>query len=62
MNTTNKTDPHICQVAFSALNAANLRDWYQAVFGMVKAGKIVSCPPLHTDQIQGISPNPVETV
>ena len=62
MNSVIETDPHICQVAFCALNAANLRDWYQAVLGMVKAGKIVGCPPMHTDQIQGISPNPVETV
>ncbi|MEH6517575.1 MAG: SRPBCC family protein [Halioglobus sp.] len=57
-----QTDQHICQVAICALNAANLRDWYQRVFGMVKAGKIVACPPMATDRIQGITPNPVETV
>jgi len=56
------SDKHICQVAFCALNAATLRDWYQDVFGMVKSGKIVSAPPMSTDRIQGISPNPVETV
>jgi catechol 2,3-dioxygenase-like lactoylglutathione lyase family enzyme len=56
------SDKHICQVAFCAVNAANLRDWYQSAFGMVKAGKIFSSPPMPTDRIQGISPNPIETV
>jgi catechol 2,3-dioxygenase-like lactoylglutathione lyase family enzyme len=56
------SDKHICQVAICGLNASQLRDWYAEVFGMVKGGKIFSSPPLSTDQIQGISPNPVETV
>lgn len=56
------SDKHIAQVAFCALNAGHLRDWYQSAFGMVKAGKIFSAPPLNTDQIQGISPNPTESV
>ena len=56
------SDKIICQVAFCALNAANLRDWYQGEFGMVKAGKIFSAPPMPTDRIQGVSPNPIETV
>lgn len=56
------SDKHISQVAFCALNAGHLRDWYQSAFGMVKAGKIFTAPPLNTDQIQGISPNPIETV
>ena len=56
------SDKHMCQVAVCALNAANLRDWYQGAFGMVKSGKIFSAPPMSTDRIQGISPNPVETV
>ena len=56
------SDKIICQVALCALNAANLRDWYQVAFGMVKAGKIFSVPPMSTDRIQGIAPNPVETV
>ena len=56
------TDKHICQVALCALNAANLRDWYQQVFGMVKAGMIATVPPMPTTRIQGVTPNPVETV
>ena len=53
---------HIAQVAICALNAAHLRDWYHSAFGMVKAGKIFSTPPMNTDRIQGIHPNPTETV
>lgn len=56
------SDQHMCQVAVCALNAANLRDWYEDVFGMAKSGKIFSAPPMSTDRIQGISPNPIETV
>lgn len=56
------SDKHICQVALCALNAANLREWYQRCFGMIKAGKIFSMPPMATDRIQGISPNPTESV
>ncbi|MBT4521346.1 MAG: hypothetical protein HOC23_15205 [Halieaceae bacterium] len=56
------SDQHVCQVAFSALNASSLRDWYHSAFGMVKAGMILSAPPMQTDRIQGISPNPVETI
>ena len=47
------TDKHICQVAFSALNAAALRDWYANVFGLVKSGKILFFPP-STSRVQGI--------
>lgn len=56
------SDQHIAQVAFCALNAGHLRDWYKSAFGMVKAGKIFSAPPANTEQIQGISPNPIESV
>jgi hypothetical protein len=56
------SDKHISQVAFCALNAANLRDWYQSAFGMVKSGQILSAPPMQTDRIQGISPNPIEKI
>ncbi len=56
------SDKIISQVAFCALNAANLRDWYQSAFGMVKSGQILSAPPMQTDRIQGISPNPIEKI
>lgn len=56
------SDKHIAQIAFCALNSGHLRDWYQRAFGMVKAGKIFSAPPMNTDRIQGISPNPIESV
>lgn len=56
------SDKHISQVALCAHNAEQLRSWYQDAFGMVKAGKIFSAPPMPTDRIQGIHPNPVETV
>lgn len=56
------SEKHVCQVALCALNAANLRDWYQCSFGMVKGGKIFSVAPMPTDRIQGISPNPTESV
>ena len=47
------TDRQICQVAFTALNAPALREWYANVFGLVKAGKIIFFPPL-TSRVQGI--------
>jgi len=56
------SNKHVCQVALSALNASSLRDWYHSAFGMVKAGMILSAPPMRTDRIQGISPNPAETI
>jgi catechol 2,3-dioxygenase-like lactoylglutathione lyase family enzyme len=56
------SEKHICQVAINALNAAILRDWYRDAFGMVKSGKIISVPPMPTDRIQGVAPNPAETV
>ena len=56
------SDKIISQVAFCALNAANLRDWYQSAFGMVKSGQILSAPPMQTERIQGISPNPIEKI
>lgn len=56
------SNKHICQVGFSCLNAGQLRDWYHDCFGMVKSGGIVSAPPLPTNRIQGITPNPAEKV
>lgn len=56
------SDRHICQIAFTALNAAQLRDWYHHCFGLVKCGRIFSVPPMPTDHIQGVRPNPTETV
>lgn len=47
------TDRHICQVAFTALNAPALREWYANVFGLAKAGKLIFFPPL-TTRVQGI--------
>ena len=47
------TDKQICQVAFSALNAPALRNWYANVFGLVKSGKILFFPP-STSRVQGI--------
>lgn len=47
------TEKHICQVAFTALNAPALRDWYANVFGLVKAGKMLFFPPA-TSRVQGI--------
>ena len=47
------TDKHICQVAFTALNAAALREWYANVFGLVKAGGMLFFPPA-TSRVQGI--------
>ena len=46
-------DTHICQVAFTALNAPALRQWYADVFGLVKAGKMLFFPPA-TSRVQGI--------
>jgi catechol 2,3-dioxygenase-like lactoylglutathione lyase family enzyme len=57
------SEKHICQVAFCALNAAQLRDWYRDVFGMVQGGGLLlTAPPMPTYRIQGISPNPAEKV
>jgi catechol 2,3-dioxygenase-like lactoylglutathione lyase family enzyme len=56
------SDKHIAQVALCALNAEQLRQWYESAFGLVKAGKIFTTPPMNTDRIQGITPNPTETV
>jgi catechol 2,3-dioxygenase-like lactoylglutathione lyase family enzyme/uncharacterized protein YndB with AHSA1/START domain len=47
------TDKQICQVAFTALNAPALREWYVNVFGLVKAGKMLFFPPA-TSRVQGI--------
>ena len=47
------TDRHICQVAFTALNAPALREWYANVFGFVKSGKVIFFPPA-TTRVQGI--------
>jgi len=47
------SDKHICQVAFSALNAPALREWYANVFGFVKSGKVIFFPP-STSNVQGI--------
>lgn len=44
---------HIAQVAFCAVNAPGLRQWYADVFGLVKAGKTVFFPP-GTSRVQGI--------
>jgi len=57
------SDHHICQVAFCAHNAALLREWYRAVFGMARgSGALFTMPPMPTRRIQGIHPNPIETV
>lgn len=55
------SDKHICQIGFSSINAAQLRDWYAYCFGLVKCGKIFGFPPMPTDHIQGIKPNPAES-
>ncbi len=47
------TDKQICQVAFTALNAPALREWYANVFGLVKSGKMLFFPPA-TSRVQGI--------
>jgi catechol 2,3-dioxygenase-like lactoylglutathione lyase family enzyme/uncharacterized protein YndB with AHSA1/START domain len=47
------SNTHICQVAFTALNAPALREWYANVFGLVKAGKMLFFPPA-TSRVQGI--------
>jgi len=49
----NPTGKHICQVAFTALDAAGLREWYAKVFGLVKSGKILFFPP-STERVQGV--------
>jgi hypothetical protein len=56
------SNKHLCQVGFSCLNASQLRDWYHDCFGMVYSGGIMAFPPMSTDSIQGITPNPVEKV
>jgi catechol 2,3-dioxygenase-like lactoylglutathione lyase family enzyme len=49
----NENTKHICQVAFSALNAPALREWYANVFGFVRSGKVIFFPPA-TSTVQGI--------
>lgn len=57
------TDRHVCQVALCALNAAQLRDWYRTVFGLARgSGALLAVPPMPTRRIQGVDPNPAETV
>ena len=56
------SDKHIAQIALCALNAEQLRQWYESAFDLVRAGKIFTTPPMNTDRIQGIAPNPTETV
>jgi catechol 2,3-dioxygenase-like lactoylglutathione lyase family enzyme len=48
------SEKQICQVAFTALNAPALRQWYANVFGLVKAGKMLFFPPA-TSRVQGIA-------
>jgi catechol 2,3-dioxygenase-like lactoylglutathione lyase family enzyme/carbon monoxide dehydrogenase subunit G len=48
-----ETDKHINQLAFTALNAPALREWYANVFGLVKTGKFIFFPPATTN-VQGI--------
>ncbi len=56
-------DRHICQVALCGHNAARLREWYREVFGLARGGgALLAAPPMPTRRIQGIHPNPVETV
>lgn len=45
--------PHICQVAFSALDAFALRKWYQQVFNFLFSGQTLFFPP-GTTNVQGI--------
>ncbi|MFV0478437.1 MAG: SRPBCC family protein [Parahaliea sp.] len=52
-NKRNNKTFHICQVAFSCINASRLRRWYQRTFGFSKSGKAIFPPP-GTSQIQGI--------
>ncbi|MCB1694765.1 MAG: SRPBCC family protein [Pseudomonadales bacterium] len=47
------TDKQVCQVAFTALNAPALREWYANVFGLVRAGRMLFFPPA-TSRVQGI--------
>ena len=56
------SDKHICQVAITSLNASALKDWYHKAFGMAKAGMILGLPPMPANRIQGIHPNPIETI
>lgn len=46
-------EENICQVAFSALDAAALRGWYRDVFGFLDAGGTVFGGP-STDRVQGM--------
>ncbi|MCB1853763.1 MAG: SRPBCC family protein [Halieaceae bacterium] len=48
-----QTGKHVCQVAFTALDAAGLREWYANVFGLVRSGKILFFPP-STERVQGV--------
>jgi len=56
------SDKHLCQVGLCCHNSSQLRAWYHDAFGMLYAGGIVGLPPMPTDRIQGIRPNPVEKV
>lgn len=57
------TDAHIAQIALCAHNAGQLRHWYRSVFELAPgSGALVSVPPMPTRRIQGIDPNPAETV
>jgi catechol 2,3-dioxygenase-like lactoylglutathione lyase family enzyme/uncharacterized protein YndB with AHSA1/START domain len=49
----NQTGKHICQVAYTAMDAAGLREWYANVFGLVKSGNVIFFPPT-TEQVQGV--------
>jgi catechol 2,3-dioxygenase-like lactoylglutathione lyase family enzyme/uncharacterized protein YndB with AHSA1/START domain len=44
---------HVCQVAFSAHDAAGLRQWYADAFGLLRSSKIIFFPP-STTTVQGI--------
>jgi len=50
---------HICQVAFSALDARALRFWYRDVFGFIESGATLFFPP-STTRVQGVH-NALET-
>jgi catechol 2,3-dioxygenase-like lactoylglutathione lyase family enzyme len=45
--------PHVCQVAITALDGQALREWYVRVFGLVRSGKMLFFPP-STTRVQGI--------
>jgi short-subunit dehydrogenase len=45
--------PHICQVAFSALDAKGLRAWYRDAFGFLPSGGTIFAGPL-AKRVQGL--------